>query len=164
MKLVRLTELKKNLAAYVQQLLEAPENEGAIAIQYKPRGESGEAKIVGYLVSPDAYAAQFGVADVAMEALEQRDMDSPANLYQSQVYPAEWEQKVPAEIRIVTTVKAYCNEAPLHSLMLATNMVVPCWVNSHGIVYAITDDGRKMQLRPGEFEVTLWVEQEANAL
>jgi hypothetical protein len=164
MKTVRLTELKKNLAVYVQELLTAPENEGAIAIQYKPKGEPGEAKTVGYLVSPDAYESQFGVADMGMEALEQRDMDSPANLYQSKVYPIEWERKVPAEVRIATTVKAYCNESPLHSLLLANNLIVPCWVNSHGVVYAITDDGRKMQLMPGEYEVTMWVEQEAEAL
>ena len=86
---------------------------------------------------------------------------SPALTHQSKLYPANYRGRVPRKIKMAKTL--YPDEIEGISLgkpgtMLELNMVYECWVNSHGAVAGYCDNGEKLGVKPGEFDVVEWHE------
>lgn len=85
--------------------------------------------------------------------------DCPAMRLQSKDYPARFMGRVPKTIRMRRTVQA---DWPLRalpeyqSLIAEHGMSYPAYTNSHGAVCAVLDDGRKLGVKPDEFEITEW--------
>lgn len=86
---------------------------------------------------------------------------SPALTHQSKLYPANYRGRVPRKIKMAKTL--YPDEIAGFKLgkpgtMLELNMVYDCWVNSHGAVAGYCDNGEKLGVKPGEFDVVEWHE------
>jgi hypothetical protein len=86
---------------------------------------------------------------------------SPALTRQSDSYPANYRGRVPKKIKMAKTL--YPDEIAGFKLgkpgtMLELNMVYDCWVNSHGAVAGYCDNGEKLGVKPGEFDVVEWHE------
>lgn len=86
---------------------------------------------------------------------------SPALTHQSKLYPANYRGRVPKKIKMAKTL--YPDEIAGFKLgkpgtMLELNMVYDCWVNSHGAVAGYCDNGEKLGVKPGEFDVVEWHE------
>ena len=86
---------------------------------------------------------------------------SPALTHQSRLYPANYRGRVPRKIKMAKTL--YPDEVCGISLgkpgtMLEINMVYDCWVNSNGAVAGYCDNGEKLGVKPGEFDVVEWHE------
>ena len=159
---VRFTEFRNKLSQYLKGFLEGSSEEEIFGIVYRPKNSNEEAQIAAYVISTQAYE---DYSRQALNLLSMTDMDSPAQLYKSENYPAEWKGKVPKEIQIRTTVVDTVNGidlAMLKALCLPMNTIIPCWVNSHGLVYAWTDRGRKIQLKPEEYTIVSWCEDNGN--
>lgn len=85
-------------------------------------------------------------------------MKSPALEYQSDIYPASWHGKVPKRVRMAMTIHP---DMPFLAppLTVAENgKEYDCWVNSHGAVAVICENGFKLGVKPYEFEITGWHE------
>ncbi len=89
-------------------------------------------------------------------------IDCPALHEQSGIYPKGWGKKVPKSVRMKRTV---CPDFPLSAFPENKGMVAcqeeeyPCWTNSHGAVAVVFPDGRKLGVRPDEFEIIEWYEE-----
>lgn len=86
---------------------------------------------------------------------------SPALTHQSKGYPANYRGRVPKKIKMAKTL--YPDEIGGISLakpgtMLELDQVYECWVNSHGAVAGYCDNGQKLGVKPGEFDVVEWHE------
>lgn len=86
---------------------------------------------------------------------------SPALTHQSKGYPANYRGRVPRKIKMAKTL--YPDEVCGISLgkpgtMLELDQVYDCWVNSHGAVSGYCDNGEKLGVKPGEFDVVEWHE------
>lgn len=152
------SKFRDNLGKHLKEFLAENGNDEVFAIVYKPKGSPQPAQVAAYVVSPKAYESH---SRLGMNLLSMADMDSPAALFKGDNYPAEWGGKVPATVKIATTVSDTINGVDLGGLkaaLLPKNTEAPCWVNSHGVVYVWLDGKRKLQLHPGEFEVMSWVE------
>jgi hypothetical protein len=93
-------------------------------------------------------------------------IDCPALHSQSKDYPARFMGRVPKTIRMRRTVQP---DEPLRSLdpewsrvIAEHSMLYPAYTNSHGAVSAVLDEGRKLGVKPDEFEIVEW-HQEAKA-
>lgn len=90
--------------------------------------------------------------------------DSPALTRQSELYPSRYEGRVPSRVRLTKTVTADVMPYPLcltqEHLAFVVGQEVPVWVNSHGAVAGIDSHGRCLGLKPDEFEVVTYHEQE----
>lgn len=87
-------------------------------------------------------------------------MRSIALDHQSEHYPASWHGRVPKRIRMANTVTP---DLPMlfpesRGMVAGSGREYEVWVNSHGAVAAILEDGRKLGLRPYEFEIIEWHE------
>jgi len=84
--------------------------------------------------------------------------DSLALKNQSEHYPASWHGKVPSRIRMDKTVRA--SEMPFDRkrLCAVVGHEYDAYVNSHGALCAIFDDGDMLGLNPYEFTVVAWHE------
>ena len=86
---------------------------------------------------------------------------SPALTQQSKGYPANYRGRVPKKIKMAKTL--YPDEVCGISLgkpgtMLELDQVYDCWVNIHGAVAGWCDNGEKLGVKPGEFDVVEWHE------
>ena len=90
--------------------------------------------------------------------------DSPALKHRSEIYPDRYGDRVPLRVRLTKTVTADVMPYPLcltqEHLAFVVGQEVPVWVNSHGAVAGIDAHGRCLGLRPDEFEVVQYHEQE----
>lgn len=87
---------------------------------------------------------------------EQTSNDSPALRVRSEHYPASWHDRVPKRIKMAKAVRSDLRFPPF--LTARKDAEYPCWVNSHGAVAAILEDGRNLGVKPYEFEVVEWHE------
>jgi hypothetical protein len=85
---------------------------------------------------------------------------SPALTTQSKYYPANYRGRVPKKIKMAKTLYPDLPWMPgiKPGTMLELNMVYDCWVNSHGAVAGWCDNGEKLGVKPGEFDVVEWHE------
>lgn len=83
--------------------------------------------------------------------------DSLALKSQSENYPASWHGKVPSRICMDKTV---LSEMPFERkrLRAIVGQEYDAYVNSHGALCAIFDDGDMLGLKPYEFTVVAWHE------
>ena len=86
--------------------------------------------------------------------------ESPALTYRSEHYPPSWNQKVPTRVRMAKTVYS---DVPVfmtggERLAALAGAEYDVWVNSQGAVTAILEDGKKLGLKPYEFEIIEWCE------
>lgn len=100
-----------------------------------------------------------GVQSVASLPPRTGSAASPALTHQSKGYPANYRGRVPKKIRMAKTL--YPDEVCGISLgkpgtMLELDQVYFCWVNSHGAVAGWCDNGEKLGVKPGEFDVVEW--------
>lgn len=87
-------------------------------------------------------------------------IDCPALHERSSSYP--FGERVPLTVRMLKTVTA----DPMPGIGLSyikgdppvarSGETYPVWTNSHGAVVAILDEGKRLGLRPAEFEVDTW--------
>lgn len=76
---------------------------------------------------------------------------SPAFKHKSDSYPKEWCGKIPKIIRMTKIVKS---DLPFPPLLVAKyGEQYEVWVNQNGAVSAILDDGKKLGVKPDEFEI-----------
>jgi hypothetical protein len=87
-------------------------------------------------------------------------LDSPALKSQSENYPASWRGKVPSRICMENTVRS---EIPFDRLCAIEGQEYDAYVNSHGALCAIFDDGEMLGLKPHEFTVVAWHEVQQRA-
>lgn len=84
-------------------------------------------------------------------------MDSPALNFKSEHYPERYNGRVPKKVKMLKTVTPdfpfFCDKDSF--LTGIKEQVFECWVNSHGAV-AIVQNGKKLGVRPSEFEVVEW--------
>lgn len=81
----------------------------------------------------------------------------PAMKWISDDYPARFNRRVPKVIRMLKTVESdvlWVKE--YNGLVAEIQMLYPAWTNSYGAVAAVLDDGRKLGVKPDEFEVVEW--------
>ena len=83
--------------------------------------------------------------------------DSLALKNRSEHYPASWHGKVPSRVRMDKTVRS---EMPFEKkrLCAVVGQEYDAYVNSHGALCAIFDDGDMLGLKPYEFTVVAWHE------
>ena len=85
--------------------------------------------------------------------------DSLALKSQSENYPVSWHGKVPSRICMDKTVRS---EVPFEHghghLCAVVGQEYDAYVNSHGALCAIFDDGEMLGLKPHEFTVIAWHE------
>ena len=84
----------------------------------------------------------------------------PARDYRSPHYPAHFAGRVP---KTVTTARSVCQDFPWISRATGDPVSVtdaggsyPAWTNSHGAVAADLPNGKRLGLKPGEFEIVDW--------
>lgn len=76
-------------------------------------------------------------------------------------YPPLWNDRVPLKARMRETVPsdlAFMKD-PENALSCIHGEEYYVWVNSYGAVSAILENGERLGLEPGEFEVTEWHNQ-----
>lgn len=81
--------------------------------------------------------------------------DSPALKSQSGNYPASWHSKVPSRICMDKTIRSDI-PFPEDRLCAVAGREYDAYVNSHGALSAILDDGAMLGLKPYEFTVIAW--------
>lgn len=81
---------------------------------------------------------------------------SPALQFQSEHYPASWHGKVPKRVRMAKTVRPDIPISESLGIAAKRQKEYEVWVNSHGAVSAICENGKRLGLRPYEFEVIEW--------
>ncbi|WP_458368748.1 DUF4406 domain-containing protein [Pseudomonas mandelii] len=87
-------------------------------------------------------------------------IDCPALHKRSNSYP--FGERVPRTVRMFTTVAADPMPGIASALLQGDGpicpegQIFPVWTNSHGAVAAVLPDGRRLGLRPAEFEVDTW--------
>lgn len=86
------------------------------------------------------------------------ELMSPALTFQSEHYPASWQNKVPKRVRMAKTVLP---DFPFNltwpeSLCCNANSEYDVIVNSHGAITAILSEDKRLGLKPYEFEVVEW--------
>ena len=92
-------------------------------------------------------------------------IDCPALHKRSKSYP--FGDRVPRTVKMFTTVVADPMPGIASALLRGDGpicregQIVPVWTNSHGAVAAVLPDGRRLGLRPAEFEVDTWHELSA---
>ncbi len=79
---------------------------------------------------------------------------SPALRFQSDYYPSAWHRKVPKKVKMTKTVRSDLPIPPFLSAPVDHEYFV--WVNSHGAISAIFEDGKQLGLKPCEFEIIEW--------
>jgi hypothetical protein len=83
--------------------------------------------------------------------------DSPALRFRSPEYPPRFGGLVPRAVLMRRTVRlirfSFHEGLPSKA---ERGHTYPCWVNSHGAVAAILEDGTAIGVKPDEFEVTDW--------
>lgn len=84
--------------------------------------------------------------------------DSPALTGQSDSYPASWHGKVPSRVLMDTTVRSDLPWLDSKRLCAVIGQEYDAWVNRHGALCAIFDDGEMLGLKPYEFTVVAWHE------
>lgn len=91
---------------------------------------------------------------------EETILDCPAMHSQSEDYPTRFMGRVPKTIRMRRAVQA---DEPMRSLseewrgvIAEHGMLYPAYTNSHGAVSAVLDDGKKLGVKPDEFEIVTW--------
>jgi hypothetical protein len=91
---------------------------------------------------------------------EEMTIDCPALHSRSKLYPERFEGRVPKTIRMLRTVQP---DQPMRSLspewrgvIAEHGMIYGAYTNSHGAVCAVLDDGKKLGVKPDEFEVVTW--------
>jgi hypothetical protein len=80
----------------------------------------------------------------------------PAMKFLSNDYPERFNRRVPKVIRMLRTVQAdgLVRMLPEYRDLIAYyEELYPAWTNSYGAVAAVLDDGRKLGVKPDEFEV-----------
>lgn len=86
-------------------------------------------------------------------------LDSPALKSQSTGYPHSWHGKVPSRIRMNWTVGSDNVPFQHKRLCAVSGKEYDAYVNSHGALCAIFDDGDMLGLKPNEFSIVGWHEQ-----
>ena len=84
--------------------------------------------------------------------------DSPALAGQSDSYPASWHGKVPSRVCMDTTVRSDLPWLDSKRHCAVIGQEYDAWVNRHGALCAIFDDGEMLGLKPYEFTVVAWHE------
>ncbi len=72
-------------------------------------------------------------------------------------YPARFKRRVPKVVRMLMTVASdviWVQE--YNGLVAEIQMLYPAWTNSYGAVSVVLDDGRRLGVKPDEFEVVEW--------
>ncbi len=86
----------------------------------------------------------------------------PALKHHAKGYPVRWNDRTPKTIRMLrhVTPDALCAMVdPTARDMAAENAgEYPAWTNSYGAVCAVFPDGRRLGVKPAEFEVVEWFE------
>lgn len=91
--------------------------------------------------------------------IEETIVNCPALHSRSKHYPERFCGKVPKSVRVLKRVTP---DAPLcfltenRTLVAEEGRVYNAWTNSHGAVSAVLDDGRRLGLKPDEFEIVTW--------
>ena len=83
--------------------------------------------------------------------------ESPALILRSEHYPKTFEGRVPLRVRMLETVRSemrWSKIAPAYS-----GHLYEVWVNSHGAVAVVHEDGQVLGVKPDEFEVVTWHEE-----
>lgn len=88
--------------------------------------------------------------------------DSPALVSQSNSYPPSWHGKVPARVRMDTTVESDLPWIRGKGYCAVGGQEYDAWVNSHGAVAVIFADGEMLGIKPYEFTVIAWHESGAH--
>lgn len=90
--------------------------------------------------------------------------ESPALKRQSSGYPLKYNGRVPKRIRMNETVQSevfvFTRSKEDAELIAIRGREYDAWVNSHGAVAAICDNGKLLGVKPLEFEVVEWHETE----
>jgi hypothetical protein len=79
---------------------------------------------------------------------------SPALYSRSPDYPPHWNDRVPARIKMLKNV---ASGMPGVRAIAVGGMEYSTWVNSHGAISAVLEDGKKLGVKPDEFEITEWI-------
>jgi hypothetical protein len=81
----------------------------------------------------------------------------PALKEKSQHYPKRWNGRTPKTIRMLRTVRS---DMPFGDRVgpAESGKEYPAYTNSHGAVCAVFPDGKKLGVKPHEFEVVEWFE------
>lgn len=82
--------------------------------------------------------------------------DSPALTRQSDSYPSSWNGKIPSRVRMNKNVRSDLPDFDEARVCCADGQEYDAWVNSHGALCAIFDDGTMLGLKPDEFTVVAW--------
>ncbi len=90
--------------------------------------------------------------------------DSPALTEKSDSYPASWHGKVPSRVQMNKTVKSDLPWLDRKRLCAVIGHEYDAWVNRHGALCAIFDDGDMLGLKPYEFTVIAWHEDQQTLL
>lgn len=87
--------------------------------------------------------------------------DSPALTERSEYYPRGWGERVPKLVRV--TRRVYSDVPKFYwkpPSVLLRGSIVECWVNKHGAVSGRCTNGQLLGLKPDEFEVVEWHEDD----
>ena len=88
-------------------------------------------------------------------------IDCPALHLHSADYPLWFQNRTPKKVRVLYDVESelyHYTCDPNDVLQANRGEEFPVWVNSHGAVAIVFPDGRKLGVKPGEFEVIEWHE------
>ena len=89
---------------------------------------------------------------------------SPALKSKAKDFPARFSGRVPKKIKMLTTVYPHWPPAIKPGTMLEMGQVYDCWVNIHGAVSGWCDNGEKLGVTPGEFDVVEWQDDNGTLL
>lgn len=71
-------------------------------------------------------------------------------------YPSNYRKRVPWKVLMATTVVSDMPFLAKEGTIAHKDRLYECWVNRYGAVSAICENGKKLGLKPGEFDVVKW--------
>jgi hypothetical protein len=88
----------------------------------------------------------------------------PAVRAKSKLYPKRFKGKTPKTVRVLHVVQAdwpaELADPSWKGVRAEPGIDYPAWTNSHGAVAAHLPGGKQLGLKPAEFEVTAWLEDD----
>lgn len=84
------------------------------------------------------------------------DLDCPALHFISDGYPPNFRGRVPRKIRMAKTVRPDWQMAHQSGVVLEMDREYYAWTNSNGAVCGICDNGKRLGVKPFEYDVIEW--------
>lgn len=111
----------------------------------------------GHVTHPCEKCGRLAAGTISLSAT------SPALKEQSGSYPARWNGRVPLRVRMLKTVRS--DWVFGQALVAREGEVYDVWVNRHGAVSVILEEGmerqvKKLGVKPDEFEVVDWYDRQ----